>query len=187
MKDKIGVSSASFSWHDENVYGFLTPSRRSFRLNVEGDLFFTKNKINIIVGPTGSGKTSMLHALLGEMHFIALGPHSYFNLPRQGGVAYAAQESWVQNETIRVSRHRRWIVMLDFCRTIFCLVPNWMGNDMKQVKALLMKELDFDTLYKVLYQCGLLEDLRLFENGDNTEVRLSELDSKILTNLLLYS
>jgi len=26
---------------------------------------------------------------------------AWFNLPREGGVAYAAQESWVQNETIR--------------------------------------------------------------------------------------
>ena len=41
-------------------------------------------------------------ALLGEMHFQASGPESYFNLPRDEGVAYAAQESWVQNETIRV-------------------------------------------------------------------------------------
>ena len=28
---------------------------------------------------------------------------SYWNLPREEGVAYAAQESWVLNETIRVS------------------------------------------------------------------------------------
>jgi len=43
----------------------------------------------------------MLMALLGEMHLIPTNPDSWFNLPRQGGVAYAAQESWVQNETIK--------------------------------------------------------------------------------------
>lgn len=37
----------------------------------------------------------------GEMHFIPDREDSWFNLPRQGGVAYAAQESWVQNATIR--------------------------------------------------------------------------------------
>jgi ABC-type multidrug transport system fused ATPase/permease subunit len=42
-------------------------------------------------------------ALLGEMHFTPSGPTSWFNLPRKGGVAYAAQESWVQNETIRAN------------------------------------------------------------------------------------
>ena len=40
-------------------------------------------------------------ALLGELHYIPSGPDSWFNLPREHGVAYAAQESWVQNETIR--------------------------------------------------------------------------------------
>ena len=40
-------------------------------------------------------------ALLGEMHFVPTNPDSWFNLPREGGVAYAAQESWVQNETIK--------------------------------------------------------------------------------------
>lgn len=70
-----------------------------------------------------SGKTSLLMALLsepelclwdydavililtcaGEMHFIPLANNSWYRLPRTGGVSYAAQESWVQNETIRVS------------------------------------------------------------------------------------
>ena len=35
------------------------------------------------------------------MHAIPDGPDSFVSLPRAGGVAYAAQESWVQNETIR--------------------------------------------------------------------------------------
>ncbi|KAG6891400.1 hypothetical protein C0992_007624 [Termitomyces sp. T32_za158] len=35
------------------------------------------------------------------MHFTASHPHSWFSLPRDKGVAYAAQESWVQNETIK--------------------------------------------------------------------------------------
>lgn len=54
------------------------------------------------MGGTGSGKTSMLMALLSEMHFIPSGPDSWFNLPKDNGVAYAAQESWVQNATIKV-------------------------------------------------------------------------------------
>lgn len=40
-------------------------------------------------------------ALLGEMHFIPSGVDSWYNLPRHSGVAYAAQESWVQNESVR--------------------------------------------------------------------------------------
>ena len=43
----------------------------------------------------------VVSSLTGEMHFIPSVPDSWYNLPRENGVAYAAQESWVQNETIR--------------------------------------------------------------------------------------
>ncbi|KJA13742.1 hypothetical protein HYPSUDRAFT_72890 [Hypholoma sublateritium FD-334 SS-4] len=100
-KQVIGFNNAAFSWSLENTDGSLTPTSRNFRLRINGELQFMPNCINLIVGPTGSGKTSMLMALLGEMHFIRPAADSWFNLPRDGGVAYAAQESWVQNETIR--------------------------------------------------------------------------------------
>ena len=45
--------------------------------------------------------TSRSDEYTGEMHFTPSGPDSSFNLPRAGGVAFAVQESWVQNETIR--------------------------------------------------------------------------------------
>lgn len=35
------------------------------------------------------------------MHYVPSSLESWFNLPREGGIAYAAQESWVQNDTIR--------------------------------------------------------------------------------------
>ena len=79
----------------------MTPSRQVFRLRIDDSLVFKKGKFNLLIGPTGSGKTSVLMALLSEMHYIPLGPDSWVNLPREGGVAYAAQESWVQNETIK--------------------------------------------------------------------------------------
>ena len=48
------------------------------------------------------GLATMLLALLGELHFLPSGPDSWYSLPRGGGVAYAAQESWVLNDTIKV-------------------------------------------------------------------------------------
>ncbi|KAG5650158.1 hypothetical protein H0H81_000505, partial [Sphagnurus paluster] len=38
---------------------------------------------------------------IGEMHFVPSGHNAWYNLPRAGGVAYAAQESWVMNATIK--------------------------------------------------------------------------------------
>ncbi|KAF7368881.1 ATP-binding cassette transporter [Mycena venus] len=97
----IGFRDAMFTWsNDEQIDGALTPSSRRFILKIEGELFF-KPGFNIVVGPTGSGKTSLLMALLGEMYMIPSSPASWFNLPRTKGVSYAAQESWVLNDTIK--------------------------------------------------------------------------------------
>ncbi|PBK89773.1 P-loop containing nucleoside triphosphate hydrolase protein [Armillaria gallica] len=87
-QEDIGFHQARFSWMNE------IPSHRTFLLRVDEEVIFRKNSINLVIGPTGSGKTSLLMALLGEMHFLPSNPASWFNLPRKGGVAYAAQESW---------------------------------------------------------------------------------------------
>ncbi|KAJ7042608.1 hypothetical protein C8F04DRAFT_1252025 [Mycena alexandri] len=92
--EKIGFRDATFAWSSEKTDGTLTPSRRKFMLKIEGEMLFKHGCINLIVGPTGSGKTSLLMALLGEMHFIPSGPASWYNLPRGRGISYAAQESW---------------------------------------------------------------------------------------------
>jgi ABC-type uncharacterized transport system fused permease/ATPase subunit len=81
--------------------GSTTPGRTPYRLRIDDTLVFTRGGFNLIVGPTGSGKTSLLMALLGEMHYIPAGPGSWVNVPREGGLAFCAQESWVQSLSIR--------------------------------------------------------------------------------------
>ncbi|KAI9431384.1 hypothetical protein H4582DRAFT_2085055 [Lactarius indigo] len=93
-QDVIGFQNANFTWSNDDADGTLTPSRRRFTLRVQGELLFKRGCFNLIIGPTGSGKTSLLMALLGEMHFIPMSPDSWYHLPREGGVSYAAQESW---------------------------------------------------------------------------------------------
>ncbi|KAJ6504576.1 P-loop containing nucleoside triphosphate hydrolase protein [Mycena vitilis] len=88
--EQIGFRNATFSWSNESN-GSLTPSHRQFLLKIDGEVLFQRGRINLVVGPTGSG----------EMHWIPSTPDSWYNLPRDFGVAYAAQESWVLNETIR--------------------------------------------------------------------------------------
>ncbi|KAJ3513917.1 hypothetical protein NLJ89_g2683 [Agrocybe chaxingu] len=99
-KELVGFKDAMFTWSKEGEED-SSGSGPPYRLQVKGELIFKKRSINLIIGPTGSGKTSILMALLGEMHFVRMGVDSWFSLPRRGGVAYAAQESWVQNDTIR--------------------------------------------------------------------------------------
>jgi ABC-type uncharacterized transport system fused permease/ATPase subunit len=81
--------------------GAKAPNRTAFRLTIADPVIFARGKLNMITGSTGSGKTSLLLALLGEMHYVPIGPGSWVNIPRDGGIAYCAQESWVQSLTIR--------------------------------------------------------------------------------------
>lgn len=101
-KNDVGYGKAMFSWSNDALDGTVTPSKQAFRLHIDENVIFKKNAFNLIIGPTGSGKTSMLMALLGEMHYIPSGPESWKSLPREGDVAYAAQESWVLSESIKV-------------------------------------------------------------------------------------
>ncbi|KZV67494.1 P-loop containing nucleoside triphosphate hydrolase protein [Peniophora sp. CONT] len=91
----IGIRDASFTWST------ASSSPNAFALRVPNTLTFQRGKINLITGSTGCGKTSLLMALLGEMHFAPSAPGAYVSLPRASGVAYAAQESWVMSGTIR--------------------------------------------------------------------------------------
>lgn len=154
--ERIGFNDASFAWSAESD-GSLTPSKRRYQLRIEHELLFKPKGFNVIVGPTGSGKTSVLMALLGEMHYLPNGPSSWFNLPRQNGVAYAAQESWVLNETIKV------------CFSL-AAAPSLLILGIYQENILFGSPYERERYQKVLYQCGLERDLDLFEAGDETEV-----------------
>jgi ABC-type multidrug transport system fused ATPase/permease subunit len=91
-ENDLGVAQASFSWYKETD-DTTTQSRMSFRLRIEDEIMFRQGALNLIVGPTASGKTSLLQALLGEMHYLPSGPGAWVNVPRRRGVAYCAQVS----------------------------------------------------------------------------------------------
>ncbi|KAJ6489479.1 hypothetical protein C8R47DRAFT_1177182 [Mycena vitilis] len=93
----IGFRDATFAWSNDKIDGTLTPSSRNFLLKIEGELLFRPGCVNLVLGPTGSVLTNPP----GEMHFVPTSLSSWYNLPRAKGVSYAAQESWVMNDTIR--------------------------------------------------------------------------------------
>ncbi|KAJ2451544.1 Transporter of the ATP-binding cassette (ABC) [Coemansia sp. RSA 2336] len=77
---------------------------------------FPVGKLSIIAGPTGSGKTSLLMALLGEMRLVSgqvmipgavFDAHSILDesssdpFSMHESVAYVAQQAWLLNDTIR--------------------------------------------------------------------------------------
>jgi ABC-type multidrug transport system fused ATPase/permease subunit len=63
----IGFKDVTFTWSKESTpENDALSSMQKFRLSFDEELKFFKGKINLVVGPTGSGKTSLLMSLLGE-------------------------------------------------------------------------------------------------------------------------
>ncbi|KAF9367379.1 hypothetical protein CPC16_006570, partial [Podila verticillata] len=74
--------------------------------NISAD--FPVGQLSLIVGPTGSGKSALLLALLGElerlegsMYFPRLDYDKSRSHDRGSGIAYVSQTAWLQNTTIR--------------------------------------------------------------------------------------
>ncbi|KAJ3029936.1 UNVERIFIED_CONTAM: hypothetical protein HDU68_010622 [Siphonaria sp. JEL0065] len=78
----------------------VTSSSSAFTLR-EMNIEFPVGVLSAVVGATGAGKSSLLQALLGEMKRISGDSYLPEKSPTNGGVAYVAQTSWLQNATIR--------------------------------------------------------------------------------------
>ncbi|KAG1754951.1 P-loop containing nucleoside triphosphate hydrolase protein [Suillus paluster] len=85
----IGFNDATFEWHGVRKES-MTESR--FQLGPL-DIKFPKNKLSLISGATGAGKSALLAALLGEMHCLS---GDVFINKRRHQVAY-----WLEHATIR--------------------------------------------------------------------------------------
>lgn len=144
----IGFDDGCFSWasKSEVVAEGGTPAFRLTDINIR----FAVGKLNIIAGSTGSGKTSLLMALLGEMSRITgkvylPGGYSREDVrpdPETGlteTVAYCAQQPWLVNATIKDN-------------------------------ILFAQELDEKRYKNVIVACALERDLEILDNGDKTLV-----------------
>ncbi|XP_040290616.1 canalicular multispecific organic anion transporter 1-like [Bufo bufo] len=80
----IQFSDASFTWEPGT-----SPAVKNVNLNIkEGNLV-------AVVGGVGSGKSSLVCAMLGEMD------HVYGHINIKGSVGYVPQQAWIQNATLR--------------------------------------------------------------------------------------
>ncbi|XP_023349637.1 canalicular multispecific organic anion transporter 2 isoform X2 [Eurytemora carolleeae] len=80
----VFAEQADFTWDDESK-----PNLKGISMRVE------EGSLVAVVGQVGSGKSSLLSAMLGEMKRV----RGAMNL--KGKVAYAAQQAWIQNSTLQ--------------------------------------------------------------------------------------
>jgi ABC-type multidrug transport system fused ATPase/permease subunit len=137
----IGFEHGTFSWGGRDAEDFKM---------IDLNMLFKVGQLNVIIGPTGSGKTSLLMALLGEMTLLdgsvyLPGGRSREDVkldPETGlteTVAYCAQQAWLVNGTIKEN---------------IIFASRW---DAKRYK-------------NVIVACSLQRDLEILDAGDQTLV-----------------
>ena len=89
----LDLNDASFIWTTKETPTGVV-EHAGFRLG-RLDLKIKKGTFVVVIGPVGSGKTSLLCALVGEME------HLQGQLSLSGPLGYCAQQAWIQNTTVR--------------------------------------------------------------------------------------
>jgi ABC-type multidrug transport system fused ATPase/permease subunit len=144
---RIGFRDATLIWGGRDTVA--DDGSRAFRL-LEMNVDFRIGKLNIIAGPTGSGKTSMLMGLLGEMTMVegrvfcpgGLSREEVRSDPETGltnTIAYVAQAAWLVNANIRDN-------------------------------ILFAAPYDEQRYRNVIVACALERDLEILDHGDETLV-----------------
>ncbi|XP_017164453.1 canalicular multispecific organic anion transporter 1-like isoform X1 [Poecilia reticulata] len=80
----VSICDGSFAWEKDSE-----PLLKSVSLGIK------PGGLVAVVGAVGSGKSSLLSALLGEMHRTK----GFINI--QGSLAFVPQQAWIQNATLR--------------------------------------------------------------------------------------
>lgn len=143
----IGFKDATLIWGSRDAVA--EDGSMAFRL-LDLNIDFKIGKLNIITGPTGSGKTSLLMGLLGEMTLMGgkiflPGGRSREDVPvdPETGLAetcaYVAQSAWLVNANIKEN-------------------------------IIFSAALDEKRYRQVIVACALERDLEILDNGDETLV-----------------
>ena len=104
--DIVGFDNATLVWPVRQTINEIEEEANPLTENVSFRLHeitarLQKGKVNVICGPSGSGKSSLLLALLGEMDLISgrvFLPHQDVGQP---STSYCPQEPWIMNQSIQ--------------------------------------------------------------------------------------
>ena len=145
-QDGVALESAYLTWPTDSV-----ASKSTFTLR-DINVCFPSGKLSVISGDTGSGKSLLLNALVGETDVLS----GSVTLPSQdpnvvndewlsqtgvpgSSIAFVSQNGWIENATIK----NNILFGLPLCRTRY---------------------------QQTLFACALTTDLAILPDGDATEV-----------------
>ncbi|VDB88774.1 unnamed protein product [Peniophora sp. CBMAI 1063] len=153
----VGFSSATATWPSASTgssSGSSTPRGKFSLLDLNAT--FPAGELTLICGKLGSGKTLALLTLLGEADILA----GDVMCPRSSADALA-------NMSDELARIGDWVV-----DGICAYVPqtSWLRNASIKDNILFGLPLNEERYNKVLYACALLADLKILEDGDETEI-----------------
>ncbi|PYI02730.1 P-loop containing nucleoside triphosphate hydrolase protein [Aspergillus sclerotiicarbonarius CBS 121057] len=118
------------------------------------NLVFPNHALSVISGPTGSGKSLLLAAILGEVEVL----DGYVHVPRD-----ASPQDRFDNKATAAN----WILPTAIA---FVSQTPWIENATIKNNILFGLPLDPARYQQVIEACALTADLALFEDGDETEV-----------------
>jgi ABC-type multidrug transport system fused ATPase/permease subunit len=75
-------------------------SKNDFTLSITSNIKITAGELVVVSGPVGSGKSSLLAAILGEM-YPCVASAAPLQISMYGSVALVSQQPWIQNLSIR--------------------------------------------------------------------------------------
>ena len=143
----IGFDKATLTWGGRDAQ--KADGHTAFRM-IDMEIRFMVGRLNIIAGPTGSGKTSLLMALLGEMTLI------------QGSVFLPGGQS---RETLREDPDTHLTESIAYCAQ-----QAWLANDTIKQNILFAAPLDESRYRSVIAACALERDFEILDGGDSTLV-----------------
>ncbi|KAI6251523.1 ABC transporter [Erysiphe necator] len=142
----IGFKNVTVTWGHKMDKQDNDPSFRLLNLNIE----FKIGALNIIAGPTGSGKTSLLMALLGEMKLI----EGKIFLP-----GFSSREDARPDHETGLTE-----------TVAYCAQQAWLVNADIKENILFASTFDKKRYRDVIYACALERDLQVLSDGDQTLV-----------------
>ncbi|KAK0452263.1 P-loop containing nucleoside triphosphate hydrolase protein [Armillaria borealis] len=155
----IAFQSCTVTWPQDRIAASKTPSaastpRHKFIL-VDLSLRFPPGELSLICGKLGSGKTLLLHALLGEADILA----GQMLCPRSPPDAIASFKTILPRE--------EWVI-----QGICAYVPQaaWLRNASIKDNILFNLPFDAERYRKTLEVCALTTDLEILEDGDEAEI-----------------